>query len=411
MKGQIRIEDGAFRKESGFEVVERKGKGHPDTLSDELAERLSRRYSKYTKSEYGAILHHNFDKVGILGGHSDIRLGRGKLTSPLRVLLNGRATGVFGDETIPIRELLINTTESFLTERFPMLDPDEDIDIHNNLSTASSPGEVQDNSLEEGRREFWFSPRDLDDLKERHHLASNDTSHGCGFAPLSETEQFVREVEEWLNSESYNSSKEWLGNDIKLMCVRDQSDISMTAAIPQIADVVPDVETYKANLSNIESEIREKADELIPEYDFSLQTNNRDNYETGELYLTAIGSSIESGDEGLVGRGNRTNGLITPARPMSIEGQCGKNPVYHIGRIYNIAARRVAERVHDITGFGAEVHLVSQTGRTLTDPWKTIVTVDGDDYDREQLSTEVREELESIPEITDDWLENGVRMF
>ena len=55
-------------KVNDFEIVERKGIGHPDTLSDALAEELSRVYSNYTLSKFGVILHHNFDKVGLCGG-------------------------------------------------------------------------------------------------------------------------------------------------------------------------------------------------------------------------------------------------------------------------------------------------------------------------------------------------------
>ena len=53
-----------------FEFVERKGEGHPDTLADGLAEHLSVKYSNYTLKNFGAVLHHNFDKVGLLGGAS-----------------------------------------------------------------------------------------------------------------------------------------------------------------------------------------------------------------------------------------------------------------------------------------------------------------------------------------------------
>ena len=69
-----------------------------------------------------------------------------------------------------------------------------------------------------------------------------------------------------------------------------------------------------------------------------MSINTRDDAARQELYLTAIGSSIESGDEGVVGRGNRANGLISMLRPMSVEGVSGKNPVYHVGKLYNLAA-------------------------------------------------------------------------
>lgn len=406
--GTIRIQqrDVGF---SDFDIIERKGRGHPDTLSDQLAIRLSREYSRYTRDRYGAILHHNFDKVGLLGGHSRAEFGSGELIEPIRVLLNGRASVSFGGESIPVRDLLESTARDFLVERFPQLDRDEDISIHYNLSSASSPGETEPDKFEkEGARAHWFTPRSLDDLPERDHLASNDTSHGVAFAPLNDAERFVLDLERYLNG-LYSDDNPWLGNDIKILCQRIDRTLELTIAIPQIADHVPDLETYDANLRQVEADIRAFAADRVPEYDVAVFTNNRDDYEAGELYLTAIGSAIESGDEGLVGRGNRVNGLITPTRPMSLEGQCGKNPVYHVGMLYNIGARRVARRLHEEFGTRATVHLISQTGRTLVDPWKTLVTVD-DDIDREAAKATIRSELADIPEITEDWLAGDVEM-
>ncbi len=394
---------------SQFDIVERKGRGHPDTLSDQLAVRLSREYSQYTRENYGAILHHNFDKVGILGGHSRAEFGDGDLTSPLRVLLNGRASTRFGDEDIPVREILIPAINDFLLERFPMLDPETDITVHNNLSAASSPGETEpDQFKDEGARAHWFTPRSLDDLPERKKLVANDTSHGVAYAPLNPIEQFTYDLEKYLNG-PFSEDNPWLGNDIKLMCQRTEQHVELTIAVPQIADHVPDIETYDTNLQQIEAETREFADDVLPDYSFNVYTNNRDDYDAGELYLTAIGSAIESGDEGLVGRGNRVNGLITPTRPMSIEGHCGKNPVYHVGMLYNLAARRVAEALHSEFSVCAEVHLISQTGRKLTDPWKTLITVD-ESIDQETATDVVRSELGRIPEITDDWLAGKIQM-
>lgn len=392
-----------------FEVVERKGRGHPDTLADQLAVTLSRKYSIYTKERYGAILHHNFDKVGLLGGHSEVNFGDGKLTKPIRVLLNGRASNRFADEEIPVQDILTDAARSFLIDRFPMLDVETDIDIQYNVSTASSPGETEPEEFDaEGARGNWFSPRSLDDLPEQHHLASNDTSHGVGYAPLSHTERFVKDLERWLNG-PYNEEHRWLGSDIKLMATRANDEIDLTAAIPQIADYVPDIGSYDENIRQIENDIEEFAEQNLPSLNVTVHTNTRDDYEAGELYLTAIGSAIESGDEGLVGRGNRTNGLITPTKPMSIEGQCGKNPVYHVGMMYNMGARMIAERIHESCGVPAEVHLVSQSGRTLTDPWKTFVLVP-ESADEDAVRTVVEKSLEDIPDLTDEWLAGNISL-
>ena len=165
------------KKEPIYEFVERKGKGHPDTLSDNLAEYLSRQYSKYTLEKFGFILHHNFDKVGLLGGASEVGFGYGKLIKPIRVLLNGRASTKFGDEKIDVKNLLINWSREFLVNNLPIVEPDQELEFHYNLSTQSSPGktEEEDNKNKSSKKN-WFEPRGLEDLQEVRFLFSNDTS-------------------------------------------------------------------------------------------------------------------------------------------------------------------------------------------------------------------------------------------
>ena len=60
----------------------------------------------------------------------------------------------------------------------------------------------------------------------------------------------------------------------------------------------------------------------------------------GGMYLTVLGTSADGADGGQVGRGNRVNGLISLHRPMSTEAAAGKNPVSHVGKIYNLLAHR-----------------------------------------------------------------------
>ncbi|MHA2263503.1 MAG: methionine adenosyltransferase, partial [Candidatus Thorarchaeota archaeon] len=56
--------------ERKVEIVERKGKGHPDTLCDKAAEELSIKLSEYYMEQFGGIQHHNVDKVLLVGGQS-----------------------------------------------------------------------------------------------------------------------------------------------------------------------------------------------------------------------------------------------------------------------------------------------------------------------------------------------------
>ena len=72
------------------EIVERKGVGHPDTLADALAEELSRVYSQYCLNKYGAVLHHNLDKLYIGAGWNTNTFGSVTKIEPIKVVVNGR---------------------------------------------------------------------------------------------------------------------------------------------------------------------------------------------------------------------------------------------------------------------------------------------------------------------------------
>ena len=177
-----------------YEFVERKGIGHPDTLSDALAECLSVNYSNYTLKKFGAVLHHNFDKIGLLGGASFVKFGKGYLTKPIRVLINGRASTKFADNYIPVDELLKFWATEFLLSKFPNLITEDNLEFHYNLSNQSSPGKTEEFQSTNTPRNFWFEPRSMDDLPEHKKLFSNDTSLGVGYSPYSILEQLVLNI-------------------------------------------------------------------------------------------------------------------------------------------------------------------------------------------------------------------------
>lgn len=393
-----------------YEFVERKGRGHPDTLSDNLAEFLSSHYSKYTKERFGIILHHNFDKVGLLGGASDVGFGYGRLTKPIRVLINGRASTKFGSESIDLKNLLLSWSKEFLARNLLLDDPDNELEFHYNLSTQSSPGKTDehDNKTKSARK-YWFEPRGLEDIPESKRLFSNDTSMGVGFFPFSKLENLILKIEETLNSDEFRTEHLWMGSDIKIMGFRNGGDFKVTMCIPQIGRWVKDVDEYKSNIRLCRKIVTDIAKTAGIER-FELDINTRDNYEKCELYLTTTGSSIESGDEGLVGRGNRIQGFISPMRLMSMEGAAGKNPVYHIGKIYYVVAQEISEKIFNTFHIPNEVVLISQSGRDLLDPWVTFVHVPESFNDRIGLENFVKEEIKNIPEMTERIINLKVRI-
>lgn len=393
-----------------MEIVERKGSGHPDTLADGLAETLSIKFSNYSLEKFGAVLHHNFDKVGLLGGSSYVSFGDGYMTGPIKVLINGRISTKFANEIIPTRKLLVEWTKDFFRKYLPMIDPEEDLEFHLNLSKQSSPGKTYEKEAKKSARQKWFEPESLDDLPEFNKLRSNDTSVGVGYAPKSILETVSLEIENTLNSQKFRKDNIWIGSDIKIMSIRNKERFYITLCVPQIAKHVKNLDEYVNNLLVT----KKKIDNIITKYkikDYEVSMNTRDNYELAELYLTAIGSSIESGDEGLAGRGNRVNKLISPTRPMSMEGSCGKNPIYHIGKIYYVAAFELAEKIFKKFGTENEVYLISQSGRDLLDPWLVAINVPQNFDSEEELKQMIKNEIIKIPEISRSILDGETTLY
>ncbi|MGH3734664.1 MAG: methionine adenosyltransferase [Micromonosporaceae bacterium] len=389
-------------------MIERKGRGHPDTLADQLAEALSRAYSKFTLNTVGAVLHHNFDKLALLGGASEVRYGGGRMLQPVRVLVNGRATRSCGSERIPVDELVVDTVHRFFRERLPALR--DHLRVELNITSNSSPGAVH---TEGGppERTSWFSPGKVGQLQEHRALLANDTSLGTGWAPLSPVERFVIRLADDLSGPSeFRRSRSWCGSDVKVMALADSERIDVVFCSPQCSPYVKERAAYLANRDEVLAYATKLAGELLPDHEASFRINARDIVERDELYLTYTGSSIESGDEGVVGRGNRVNGLITPLRPMNLEGANGKNPVYHVGKPYNVAAGRIAQRLHERFGGYAEVHLVSATGQLLAYPWQTLVRMTCGDASEEQVHAVAREVLDAFPQLTTELVDGSVSM-
>jgi S-adenosylmethionine synthetase len=133
--------------------------------------------------------------------------------------------------------------------------------------------------------------------------------------------------------------------------------------------------------------------------------NTADDEGSGSVYITVTGTSAEAGDDGQVGRGNRVNGLITPYRPMTLEAAAGKNPISHVGKLYNIAANEIAREIYEkFSYYGVKqvyIYLVSQIGKPINQPQLTHIKIWGDfeeKVEREILDL-VRERIDQLPKL------------
>ncbi len=396
---QIGLLDFPKVSEQPIEIVERKGVGHPDTICDALAEELSIALSEMYRKECGAIMHHNVDKALLIGGIAEPRFNGGKIISPIEVYLTGRAINEINGKMLPVEEVAMETAHRWLKENIPNLDVTNHIIIYPRLKPGS---------------------KDLVELFERFQLKgeiplANDTSFGTGYAPFDDVENIVYTLERKLNDKEFKKEHQYIGEDIKIMGVRKGDSIRITIAMAFVDKFVDSLDDYlqkKEKVLNIATDI---ATELTDK-EVNIFLNTADEPQNNSVYITVTGTSAEAGDDGQVGRGNRVNGLITPYRPMSLEAAAGKNPVSHIGKIYNTAAMDMAERiVREVEEVEeAYVYLVSQIGKPITEPQVCDVKL-RTKKDIKGLDSKVKniaqEEIDKLPETWKKFLKRHFRLY
>ena len=337
---------------AGVEVVERKGLGHPDTICDALAERLSQALCRFYLERFGAIHHHNVDKALLWSGVSRPRFGGGEVVEPLEIFLAGRATLELGGVRVPVEELAVEGSRAWLREHLHALDAEAHVRVHC-LVRPGSP------DLVELYRRGWKSGIWL----------ANDTSCGVGWAPLDELERVVDRVERALSAAARERGRLEVGEDVKVMGVRSGGRLRLTVGCAFVDRFLRDGEAYRAAKDFLAQLAREAARTAIGR-DVDVQVNAADDPAAGSYYLTVTGTSAEGGDDGQAGRGNRVNGLIAPGRPMTMESVAGKNPVTHVGKLYNLLASLIAQALVEELPEVAEARclLLSQIGRPVRDP-------------------------------------------
>jgi S-adenosylmethionine synthetase len=303
------------------EIVERKGRGHPDTICDALAEAFSIGLSRAYAQAAGAILHHNVDKVLLAAGSSAPRFGGGDLLAPIDLYLAGRATSSFDGIPIPVAEIAHETTRAWMQANLHALEMSRHVRLH----TLVRPGSAALSGL----------------LARGQAPVANDTSFGVGYAPSSRLERVVLAVEQALTAPATIASHPVIGEDVKVMGFRRGQHIDLTVACAMVDRHVRSASAY-ADAKTLVSRLAAEASREAGAAHLRVQVNTGDDEASGRLYLTVTGTSAEAGDDGEAGRGNRVGGLITPARPMTLEAAAGKNAVSHVGKLYGIVAHRMA---------------------------------------------------------------------
>ncbi len=341
--------------EHKIEIVERKGVGHPDSICDAVMEEISVALSREYLSRFGRVLHHNTDKGLLVAGEVAHRFGGGSVIEPMRLVIGDRATFELNGELVPVDRIAVNTAKKWIGDNLRFVDPNKDIEFDVELK----PG----------------SPELADILiRETAVPLANDTSAAVGYAPLSPTEKMVLDIEHYLNSTGFKEQFPASGEDIKVMGYRTGVDLKLIIAMPLIDRFVDGVDSYFKQKKEILECVKEfvlgmRHKNLENIY---IDLNSLDDSSRGMdgIYLTVTGTSAEDADSGEVGRGNRANGVIALNRPMGAEAASGKNPVSHVGKIYSILTRRIANEVYNAVSGIQEIYvwLCSEIGKPIDEP-------------------------------------------
>ena len=355
-----------------FEMAERKGLGHPDTICDSIAEEVSRALCRYYLAEFGSILHHNVDKTLLVSGSSSPKYKGGEVTHPIELYIAGRATAVFKGKKVPVNEIAIDAATLWLKSNLRFVDSKQ-VRIIPKIRSGSA---------------------DLIELFHRLKVPlANDTSFGVGYFPLTRLENKVIKLEKLLNSTEIKAKFPFLGEDVKVMGVQTEKSSTFTIAVAMVDRFVSDIDDYVSKIKEIHTLLNENPSDKI-------EINIADDYEKESIYLTVTGTSAEAGDDGQVGRGNRFNGLITPYRPMTLEAFSGKNPINHVGKLYSLFAYDLSRDLCT-NGFAdaAEVFIVSQIGKPITDPQHLDIRLKNPMIKEDKLKEYVKQKLFELPEL------------
>ena len=349
-----------------FEIIERKGMGHPDTLADKLAEECSRAYSNYCIENFGCVLHHNFDKLYIGAGCFRYENGQTNMYDKVKVYLNGRASNTMNGKTIDIDSIVRPVIKKYLNSVMPRLDVEKEVEIHCNCTQNT-------------KIKNWFSPDNINDVPDATNVFANDTSVCVSHFPPTFCEDLVMKIEQffWKYEDNYPTPRfKDIGQDIKVMLSRINNDITISICIPVYLDCFNTKEEYENIVKKYEYAITEFANKFnTNKYNITVGVNKLCNKDF-RMYSLIKGSCIECGEEGVVGRGNNSQGLIPVFRSHTMEAPSGKNERYHTGRVLSFLSEKAIERIANELNLKGSIYVLTRNGNDLLNPFLCYISID-----------------------------------
>jgi len=363
------------------EIVERKGIGHPDYICDSACELASKELSQHYLKKFGSVLHHNLDKGLLIAGKAQPKFGGGKLLEKIKLIIAGRATDKVGKEKIEIKKIVTRAVKGWLSG---FTNPDFfDIEV-----------------------KYKAGSLNLQQVLKTKIPIANDTSFGVAHAPLTKTERLVLQSTEFLNSLKIPA----LGKDVKIMGLREKNKARIIVSAALIDKYINDVEEYLET----KEKIKEKLAKFVGRFGFDTKMilnalDAEKPKKESDIYLTVTGLSAEQGDDGQVGRSNRPCGLITPCKGMSLEATAGKN-INHPGKLYQVLAQILANRIAKEFGIECSVKILSQIGSRLDQPQIVSIKLSDLKYRKETIRI-VNELLDNLRRVQAGIIKGRYRLF
>ncbi|MFW6017160.1 MAG: methionine adenosyltransferase [bacterium] len=390
------------KRDLPFEMVERKGLGHPDTLCDAIAEKTSQLYSKFCYKKYNKIAHHWFDKVMLIGGESDISYGFGRLIKPYRLIFAGKCAKKICGSRVPLNEIFEEAARSILENYLT------EFDINKHLIIVDETVDHQGT----GRESKRYRPNSIEDLSDItiYNKRSNDCNLLAAHYPLTRLENIVYELENFINNMEYKNKYPMVGWDVKIVGVRDEEDYEIVVNVPVLAKYINSREDYDSVVEIVRCDLNQM---ILSNYDinYDLIINPQD--VTGQPYITVFGSAADTGDVGVVGRGNRINGLITPMQPMSIEASAGKNVIDHTGKLYASLSKKLSKDISLMIEQPVEIFIYTYKEVLLVNPSKINIKLEKElsNENKDKILNYVEQQLERIDEIVHEYIFKGAVLW
>jgi S-adenosylmethionine synthetase len=381
-----------------LEIVERKGLGHPDYICDAIMDRVSVSLSREYMKKVGAIMHHNADKSLLVAGNTALRFGGGVVKEPMLLIVGDRATSEVDGIIIDVEAIAVKAAKEWFAEKLRFVDPEKHVKYQIELKPGSP--ELVDIFRRKGRV-----------------LGANDTSAAVGYAPLTRTEKIVLSLEKYLNSQEFKRNFPETGEDVKVMGLRKNNHLHLTVSMAFVDRYISSETDYFRRKEEVYQEILGFVKENTDFESVTLGLNTLDVEGRGinGVYLTVLGTSAESGDSGQVGRGNRVNGIIPLNRPVCSEAAAGKNPVSHVGKIYNLLTHRIADQVCRSVPEIEEVYiwLLSRIGQPIDQPAiaaAQVIMKRGNSFEsvKKDITEVIDHELEDIDKFCKDLAEGKI---